>query len=78
MTNQYTERKVPALLKTADKKNSFKFVNGMVELTIEGDTVVVPTAENFLRLLKKVAVLEQRLATAENKSSRAARIRKKT
>lgn len=76
MNSQYSsERKVPALLKASSEKNSFKFVNGMVEFTIDGEKVVVPTAETFLRLLKKVAVLEQRLANAESKASRVTRKR---
>ncbi len=72
--NQYSERKIPALLRspTAESAN-FNVVNGMAEITMNGNRVVVPTAEAFQRLLKKVAVLEQRLATTDNKASRAAR-----
>lgn len=72
--NQYTERKVPMLLKNPKTATSnFKLVNGMVEFIIDGEKVVVPTAEAFQRLLKKVAVLEQRLASTDNKASRATR-----
>lgn len=75
MTNQYTEKRVPALLKPTSQKNSFKFINGMVEFTIDGEQVTVPTAEAFQRLLKKVTVLEQRLASTDSKASRATRKR---
>lgn len=73
--NQYTERKVPALLKSSKdtQATSFKMINGMVEFTIGSDTVILPTAEAFQRLLKKVAVLEQRLAAVDNKANRVAR-----
>lgn len=72
--NQYTDRKVPMLLKNPKMESSnFKILNGMVEFTMDGERVVVPTAEAFQRLMKKVAVLEQRLASTDNKASRAAR-----
>lgn len=74
---QYAE-KTPALLKPkqAAKKNSnFKVINNMVEFEIEGEKIVVPTAEAFQNLLKKVTVLEQRLAVTDNKAARAARNR---
>lgn len=74
--NQYTERKVPALLKTPkNESTAFKINNGMVEFTIDGERVVVPTAEAFQRLLKKVAMLEQRLASTDSKATRASRKR---
>lgn len=73
--NQYSERKVPMLLKNPKMESSnFKILNGMVEFTMDGERVVVPTAEAFQRLMKKVAVLEQRLASTDNKASRAARL----
>ena len=72
--NQYSERKIPALLKNSKMESgNFKVLNGMVEFTMDGERVVVPTAEAFQRLMKKVAVLEQRLASTDNKASRAAR-----
>lgn len=76
--NQYTERKVPVLLKkTKDsQQTNFRMINDMVEFTIGSETVVLPTAEAFQRLLKKVAVLEQRLASVDNKANRAARTAK--
>jgi hypothetical protein len=71
---QYTERKIPVLLKkAAESTSSFKLSNGMAELTIDGEKVFVPTAEAFNRLLKKVAVLEQRLYSIDNKASRVAK-----
>lgn len=73
--NQYSERKLPALLKNPKMESAnFKLINGMAEFTLDGEKVLVPTAEAFQRLLKKVAVLEQRLATTDNKASRASRI----
>jgi hypothetical protein len=76
--NQYTERKIPSLLKKTkdNQQTNFKMINGMVEFTIGSETVVLPTAEAFQRLLKKVAVLEQRLASVDNKANRAARTSK--
>lgn len=75
--NQYSERKVAALLKSPFKESAnFKIMNGMAEFTLDGERIVVPTAEAFQKLLKKVAVLEQRLAVTDNKAVRAARTRK--
>jgi hypothetical protein len=76
--NQYTtKKKVPVLLQnSARQKNSVNLVNGMVELTIDGERTVVPSADAFQRLMKKVAVLEQRLASTDNKASRAARTKR--
>lgn len=73
--NQYSERKIPSLLKNPKTESAnFKLINGMAEFTLDGEKVLVPTAEAFQRLLKKVAVLEQRLASTDNKASRASRI----
>jgi hypothetical protein len=73
--NQYTEKKqVAALLKTNSvTESSFKVVNGMVEFTMDGERVYVPTAEAFSMLLKKVSVLEQRLFSIDNKVANARR-----
>jgi hypothetical protein len=49
-------------------------LNGMAEFTIDGERVSMPTAEAFQRLLKKVAVLEQRLAVTDNKAATASRV----
>lgn len=75
--NQYSEKAVPMLLRDRSKTSStaVKLHNGMAEFAINGETVVLPTAEAFQRLLKRVAVLEQRLATVDNRSQRAARAR---
>jgi hypothetical protein len=73
--NQYSERKIPSLLKSPKMESAnFKLINGMAEFTLDGEKVLVPTAEAFQRLLKKVAVLEQRIASTDNKASRASRI----
>jgi hypothetical protein len=73
--NQYKEvKRVPALLKTRESSSSrVSIVNDMVELTLDGQRVVVPTAEAFDRLLKKVAQLETRLYTADNRINRIGR-----
>jgi hypothetical protein len=73
--NQYTEKKqIPALLKTAgDSSPAFRIINGMVEFTLDGEKVYVPTAEAFTMLLKKVTVLEQRLISLDNKMVNARR-----
>ena len=73
--NQYSEkRRVPRLLQSRQSnKASFQMLNGMAEFTIDGERVSMPTAEAFQRLLKKVAVLEQRLAVTDNKAANASR-----
>lgn len=75
--NQYSEkRQVPALLKNKEGSNaSFKLSNGMVEFDLDGERVMMPTAEAFSRLLKRVAVLEQRISNADNKINRVQRVR---
>lgn len=75
--NQYSEkRKIPALLKTNESTSaSFKLLNGMVEFDLDGERVMMPTAEAFSRLLKRVAVLEQRISNADNKINRVQRVR---
>jgi hypothetical protein len=73
--NQYSEKAVPMLLRDRNKisHTEFKLQNGMAEFTVNGESVVLPTVEAFQRLLKRVAVLEQRLATVDNRSHRAVR-----
>jgi hypothetical protein len=73
--NQYSEtRKIPRLLKTTESTEaSFRVLNGMVELEIGGERTVVPTAEAFNRLLKRIAVLEQRIGNTDNKLSQVRR-----
>jgi hypothetical protein len=75
--NQYNQsKKVPRLLQSQKtSKTKVNLVNGMAEFDIDGERVIMPTAEAFQRLLKKVAVLEQRLAATDNKASRATRTR---
>ena len=74
--NQYSEKKrVPRLLDNQkSNKASFQMLNGMAEFTVDGERVSMPTAEAFHRLLKKVAVLEQRLAVTDNKAAQAGRV----
>lgn len=70
--NQYESRAVPALLKKS-KPNTVKESNGMAELILEGQSIFVPTAQAFHALVKRIAVLEQRLVQAENRAGRTQR-----
>lgn len=72
--NQYRQRAVPALLKSKQVQEArVRLINDMVEIEMNGDRVVVPTAESYQRLLRKVAVLEQKLYATDNKANRMAR-----
>ena len=74
---QYSEKQTASLLKPRSVKESkVKIINNMVELIVDGERVVVPTAEAYHDLLKKVLHLEQRLAITDNKASRATRTNK--
>jgi hypothetical protein len=71
---QYSEKQTASLLRQKPVKESkVKIVNNMVELVVDGERVVVPTAEAYQDLLRKVIHLEQRLAITDNKASRATR-----
>lgn len=73
--NQYKQRTVPALLKSKQVQEArVRLINDMVEIEMNGNRVIVPTAESYQRLLKKVAVLEQKLYATDNKANRAARM----
>ena len=73
--NQYKPQAVPALLKSKQVQEArVRLINDMVEIEMNGNRVVVPTAESYQRLLKKVAVLEQKLYATDNKANRAARM----
>lgn len=73
--NQYKQRAVPVLLKSSTVQEArVRLINDMVEIEMNGSRVVVPTAESYQRLLKKVAVLEQKLYATDNKANRAARM----
>jgi hypothetical protein len=73
--NQYKQQAVPALLKSRQVQEArVRLINDMVEIEMNGSRVVVPTAESYQRLLKKVAVLEQKLYATDNKANRAARM----
>jgi hypothetical protein len=72
--NQYKQQAVPALLKSKQVQEArVRLINDMVEIEMNGSRVVVPTAESYQRLLKKVAVLEQKLYATDNKANRMAR-----
>ena len=72
--NQYKQRAVPTLLKSRQVQEArVRLINDMVEIEMNGSRVVVPTAESYQRLLKKVAVLEQKLYATDNKANRMAR-----
>ena len=74
--NQYRQRAVPVLLKSKQVHEAkVRLLNDMVEIEMNGDRVVVPTAESYQRLLRKVAVLEQKLYATDNKANRAARMK---
>lgn len=74
--NQYKQRAVPALLKSRQVQEArVRLINDMVEIEMNGNRVIVPTAESYQRLLKKVAVLEQKLYATDNKANRMARTR---
>lgn len=70
--NQYKQR-ASLLRPKPSNESSAKIINNMVEMEINGKRVVVPTAEAYQTLLKKVAILEQRLYTTDNKANRAVR-----
>lgn len=73
--NQYKQRAVPVLLKSRQVQEArVRLVNDMVEIEMNGNRVVVPTAESYQRLLRKVALLEQKLYATDNKANRAARM----
>ena len=73
--NQYKQRAVPVLLKSRQVQEArVRLINDMVEIEMNGSRVFVPTAESYQRLLKKVAILEQKLYATDNKANRAARL----
>lgn len=73
--NQYKQRAVPVLLKSRQIQEArVRLLNDMVEIEMNGSRVIVPTAESYQRLLKKVALLEQKMYATDNKANRAARM----
>jgi hypothetical protein len=73
--NQYKQQAVPALLKSRQVQEArVRLINDMVEIEMNGSRVFVPTSESYQRLLKKVAILEQKLYATDNKANRAARM----
>ena len=74
--NQYKQQAVPALLKSRQVQEArVRLINEMVEIDMNGKKVIVPTAESYQRLLKKVAILEQKLYATDNKANRSARMK---
>ena len=73
--NQYRQQAVPVLLKNKQVQEArVRLINDMVEIEMNGSRVIVPTAESYQRLLRKVALLEQKLFATDNKANRAARM----
>lgn len=70
--NQYTSNsKVPSLLKPPMKETSTaRLINGMVEVIVNGERVVVPSMDSYAKLTAKVSSLENRLSNLENKINR--------
>jgi len=64
-------KQTPKLLQKRPMSQSVKQINEMVEIDINNQRTYVPSAEAYQRLVKRVAVLEQRLQSAENKAARA-------
>ena len=73
MNNQYTQRQVPALLKSLVKETSLRQLGTFVEFTVNGERITVPTAEAFMRLTKQLAAMEQKLLNIDNKAGKAMR-----
>jgi hypothetical protein len=73
--NQYsTQRKLPALLRSPVYESSIKSLNiDLMEVVVNGQRAVVPTAEAYSRLVAKVARLEQKVVNIENKAGQALR-----
>ena len=65
-------KQMPKLLQPKQQlTTTIKRINEVVELDVNNERMAVPSAEAYFRLVKRVAVLEQRLANAENKANRA-------
>jgi hypothetical protein len=73
MNNQYTQRQVPALLKSLVNETSLRQLGTFVEFTVNGERITVPTAEAFMRLTKQLAAMEQKLLNIDNKAGKAMR-----
>jgi len=71
---QYSERQVPALLNKNIQENSLKTLSvDLMEVVVNGQRAVVPTAEAYSRLVSKIAKLEQKVVNIENKAGQALR-----
>jgi hypothetical protein len=73
MNNQYSQKPQRAKLLQSKTTANITQVNEAVEIDLNGNKTVVPTIEAFIRLSKKVAMLEQRLYSVDNKATRATR-----
>jgi hypothetical protein len=73
--NQYSsQRKLPALLRGPVQESSIKSLNvDLMEVVVNGQRAVVPTAEAYSKLVAKVARLEQKVVNIENKAGQALR-----
>ena len=73
--NQYsTQRKLPALLRGPVTEGSIKALSAdLMEVVVNGQRAVVPSAEAYSRLIAKVARLEQKIVNIENKAGQALR-----
>lgn len=73
--NQYSTRpKLPALLRSTVTEGSIKALSAdLMEVIVNGQRAVVPSAEAYSRLIAKVARLEQKVINIENKAGQALR-----
>lgn len=71
--DQYKQRQLPRLLQSAKDTTFINMINDMIELEVNGKRMVVPSAEAFQRLVRRVVELEHRLSNVDNKATRAVR-----
>lgn len=71
--DQYKQRQLPRLLQSAKDTTLINMINDMIELEVNGKRMVVPSAEAFQRLVRRVVELEHRLSNVDNKATRAVR-----
>lgn len=71
--DQYKQRQRPRLLQSAKETTLINMINDMMELEVNGKRMVVPSAEAFQRLVRRVVELEHRLSNVDNKATRAVR-----
>jgi hypothetical protein len=73
--NQYsTQRKLPVLLRGPVTEGSIKALSvDLMEVVVNGQRAVIPTAEAYSKLVAKVSRLEQKVINIENKAGQALR-----